>query len=335
MSINATMLRAALGAAVLIGASAAQAQDYPSRPMRLILPYNPGGIVDYVGRTIGQGLSQVTGQSVVPENKPGAGGILGTHPVVTSDPDGYTLLLMDPAIVVNSVLQTDINYDLFKDLKVVSVVSSSPLVLVTTPSLPVTSFKEFVDYGKANPGKLNYASAGVGTTPHLAGELLRMRTGIDATHVPYRGIAGSFADLMTGKVQFSFSSIPGAKPFTDVNRLRALATTGGKRSPAYPNLPTVAEAGLPGYQVDLWLAVFVPSATPDAVVTALSAKLKQTIDDATIETALAKFGVESRGTSPAEARAVHEYDVEEGRRALPISSSNRGGERQPQRAGGI
>jgi tripartite-type tricarboxylate transporter receptor subunit TctC len=311
MSINATMLRAALGAVVLIGASAAQAQDYPSRPMRLILPYNPGGIVDYVGRTIGQGLSQVTGQSVVPENKPGAGGILGTHTVATSDPDGYTLLLMDPAIVVNSVLQTDINYDLFKDLKVVSVVSSSPLVLVTTPSLPVTSFKEFVDYGKANPGKLNYASAGVGTTPHLAGELLRMRTGIDATHVPYRGIAGSFADLMTGKVQFSFSSIPGAKPFTDDNRLRALATTGGKRSPAYPDLPTVAEAGLPSYQVDLWLAVFVPSATPDAVVTALSAKLKQTIDDPTIKTALAKFGVESRGTSPAEGTSfVHaEYEM--------------------------
>jgi tripartite-type tricarboxylate transporter receptor subunit TctC len=310
MSVNATIARLALGAAALISAATAQAQDYPSRPMRLILPYNPGGIVDYVGRTIGQGLSQAAGQSVVPENKPGAGGILGTHTVATSDPDGYTLLLMDPAIVVNSVLQTDINYDLFKDLKVVSVVSSSPLVLVTAPSLPVTSFKEFVDYAKANPGKLNYASAGVGTTPHLAGELLRMRTGIDATHVPYRGIAGSFADLMTGKVQFSFSSIPGAKPFTDDNRLRALATTGGQRSPAYPDLPTVGEAGLSGYQVDLWLAVFVPSATPDAVVATLSAKLKQTIDDPTTKAALAKFGVETRGTSPAEGTSfVHdEYE---------------------------
>src|SRR5215470_14286045 len=226
MSIHAAMMRVALGFAVLMGATSAQAQDYPSRPVRLILPYNPGGIVDYVGRTIGQGLAQASGQSVVPENKPGAGGILGTHTVATSDPDGYTLLLMDPAIVVNSVLQADINYDLFKDLKVVSVVSSSPLVLVVTPSLPATSFKEFLDYAKANPAKLNYASAGVGTTPHLAGELLRMRTGIDATHVPYRGIAGSFADLMTAKVQFSFSSIPGARPFTDDNRLRALATTG-------------------------------------------------------------------------------------------------------------
>jgi tripartite-type tricarboxylate transporter receptor subunit TctC len=310
MSVNITVLRAVLGAAALICATAVQAQDYPNRSTRLLLPYNPGGIVDYVGRTLGQGLSSITGQSVVPENKPGAGGILGTHTVATADPDGYTLLLMDPAIVINPVLQTDINYDLFKDLKVVSVVTSSSLVLVTTPSLPVTSLKELIDYGKANPGKLNYASAGVGTTPHLAGELLRMRTGIEATHVPYRGIAGSFADLMTGKVQFSFSSIPGAKPFTDDNRLRALATTGAQRSPAYPDLPTVDEAALPGFEVDVWLAVFVPSGTPDAVVARLNAALKQTLEDPATKTALARFGVETRGTSPTDSASfVHaEYE---------------------------
>jgi tripartite-type tricarboxylate transporter receptor subunit TctC len=310
MSVCITMLRVVLGAAAMICATAVQAQDYPNRPIRLLLPYNPGGIVDYVGRTLGQQLSNITGQSVVPENKPGAGGILGTHTVATADPDGYTLLLMDPAIVINPVLQTDINYDLFKDLKVVSVVSSSPLVLVTTPSLPVTSFKEFIDYGKANPGKLNYASAGVGTTPHLAGELLRMRTGIDATHVPYRGIAGSFGDLMTGKVQFSFSSIPGAKPFTDDNRLRALATTGAQRSPVYPDLPTVDEAGLPGFEVDVWLAVFAPSATPDAVVARLNAALTQTLEDPATKTALARFGVETRGTTPTDSASfVHaEYE---------------------------
>jgi tripartite-type tricarboxylate transporter receptor subunit TctC len=253
---------------------------------------------------------------VVPENKPGAGGILGTHAVAASDPDGYTLLLMDPAIVVNPVLQADINYDLFRDLRVASVVTSSPLVLVTAPSLPAASFKEFVDYGKANPGKLNYASAGVGTTPHLAGELLRMRTGIDATHVPYRGIAGSFADLMTGKVQFAFSSIPGAKPFTDDNRLRALATSGAARSPAYPDLPTVAEAGLPGYQVDLWLAVFVPSATPDAVVKQLNARLKEAIDDSATKTALAKFGVETWGTSPAEGASFVREEYEKWKKVV-------------------
>lgn len=310
MSVTITILRVVLGAAALICATAVQAQDYPNRPIRLLLPYNPGGIVDYVGRMLGQELSRITGQSVVPENKPGAGGILGTHTVATADADGYTLLLMDPAIVINPVLQTDINYDLFKDLKVVSVVSSSPLVLVTTPSLAVTSLKELIDYGKANPGKLNYASAGVGTTPHLAGELLRMRTGIEATHVPYRGIAGSFPDLMTGKVQFSFSSIPGAKPFTDDNRLRALATTGLQRSPAYPDLPTVDEAALPGFDVDVWLALFVPAATPDVVVARLSAAVKQTLEDPATKTALARFGVEPRGTSPSDgASFVHaEYE---------------------------
>jgi tripartite-type tricarboxylate transporter receptor subunit TctC len=310
MSVTIRMLRLVLGAAALIYATAALAQDYPNRPIRLILPYNPGGIVDYVGRALGQELSKIAGQSVVPDNRPGAGGILGTHTVATADPDGYTLLLMDPAIVINPVLQTDINYDLFKDLKVVSVVTSSSLVLVTTPSLPVTSLKELIDYGKANPGKLNYASAGVGTTPHLAGELLRMRTGIEATHVPYRGIAGSFADLMTGKVQFSFSSIPGAKPFTDDNRLRALATTGLQRSPAYPNLPTVDEAELPGFDVDVWLAVFVPSATPDDVINRLNAALKQTLEDPATKTALARFGVETRGMSPADSASFvrTEYD---------------------------
>lgn len=304
MSITAALLRTALAMAVLSGAACAQAQEqYPARSIRLVLPYNPGGIVDYVGRTIGQGLSQVSGQSVVPENKPGAGGIIGTRAVATSEPDGYTLLVMDPAIVINPLIQAEVNYDLFRDLRVVSVVSSSPLVLVTAPSLPVASFQDLVDYARANPGRLNYASAGVGTTPHLAGELLRMRTGIEAAHVPYRGIASSFSDLMTAKVQFSFSGIPGAKPLTDDHRLRALATTATQRSPAYPDLPTVIEAGLPGFDVDLWIAVFAPSSTPDPVVGRLNAMLGQALHDPAAEAALAKFGVASRVTSPADGAA--------------------------------
>lgn len=300
--MTAMLIRIVLAVATLT-AACAQAQDYPARPIRLVLPYNPGGIVDYVGRTIGQGLSQVSGQSVVPENKPGAGGIIGTRAVATSDPDGYTLLVMDPAIVINPLLQAEVNYDLFKDLRVVSVVSSSPLVLVTASSLPVTSFQDLVDYAKARPGMLNYASAGVGTTPHLAGELLRLRTGIEITHVPYRGIASSFSDLMTGKVQFSFSSIPGAKPLTDDHRLRALATTATRRSPAYPDLPTVSEAGLPGFDVDLWIAVFAPSATPDPVVERLNTMLRQALHDPAAEAALTKFGVEARVTTPADGAA--------------------------------
>lgn len=312
MSIKAVLARAAIGVAgaaitAMPGISHAQAQDYPSRPIRLVLPDNPGGIVDYVGRMIGHGLSEASGQSVVAENKPGAGGIIGTRAVATSDPDGHTLLVMDPAIVINPLIQTEVNYDLFKDLRVVSAVSSSPLVLVTTPSLPVASVLDLVGYATAHPGTLNYASAGVGTTPHLAAELLRARTGIEATHVPYRGIASSFSDLMSAKVQFSFSGIPGAKPLTDDHRLRALATTGTKRSPAYPDLPTAVEAGLPGFDVDLWIAVFAPSATPDRVVDRLSAMLTKSLID---PAAALKFGVEPHVTGPAEgARFVRaEYE---------------------------
>src|SRR5262249_50095773 len=162
--------------------------------------YSPGGIVDYIGRVLTHELAESLGHPVVAENRPGAGGIVGTDAVARAAPDGYTLLLMDPAIVINPTLQASIPYDLFKQLETVSIGSSSPEVLVVSLDLPVKDFSEFVAYGKANPGKLNFASAGTGTTPHLAGEMFKLRTGIDATHVPYRGIAASFADLITGKV---------------------------------------------------------------------------------------------------------------------------------------
>jgi tripartite-type tricarboxylate transporter receptor subunit TctC len=316
MSINSTVLRAVFGIAALVGATAAQAQHYPSRPIRIVLPYTPAGIVDYVGRTIGQELSEASGQTVIPENKPGASGMIGIHTVTSAAADGYTVLLMDPAIVINPVLQTGVTYDLFKDLKVVSVVSTSPLVLVTAPSLPTKSFQEFIAYAKANPGKLNYASPGVGTLTYLAGKLFCTQTGVEATHVPYRGIAASFPDLITGKVQFSFSSIPGAKTFTDDNRLHALATTGAKRSPAYPDLPTVKEAGLPDFEVDLWLAVFVPAKTPDAVVARLSAALKKALDNPKIKIALARVGVEPRGTTPTEATSFVRAEFEKWKKVV-------------------
>jgi tripartite-type tricarboxylate transporter receptor subunit TctC len=289
-----------IAAALAITATAACAQEYPSKPVRLVLPYAPGGIIDYVGRTLAQRLSENMGQPVVAENRPGAGGIAGTDFVAKAAADGYTILLMDPAVVINPTLQPSIPYDLFKELKTVSVISSSPEVVVVSPSLPVRTFKELIDYGRANPGKLNFASAGVGTTPHLAGELFKLRAGVDATHIPYKGIGASFTDIMSGKVQFAFSSIAGAQPFTTDNRVRAIATTGPKRTPAYPDLPTVSEAGLPGFEVDLWLGIFAPAATPPNVVARLNAELKKALDNPETKAALAKVGVEPRGTSPEE-----------------------------------
>ncbi|RAI44141.1 Bug family tripartite tricarboxylate transporter substrate binding protein [Rhodoplanes roseus] len=303
--------------AALIGpASFASAQTYPDKPVRLVLPYAPGGIVDFIGRTLGQRLSEELGQPFVAENKPGAGGILGTDVVAQAAPDGYTLLLMDPAIIINPTLQENVPYDFKKDLKVVSVISSSPLVLVTSPALPAKTFAEFLAYAKANPGKLNYGSAGIGTTPHLAGELFSARAGAKAMHIPYRGIAAAFPDMMANKVQFAFSSITGAKPFTNDNRVRALATTGTKPSSAYPDLPTVAAAGLEGFDVDLWLAVFVPAATPEPIVAKLNKAVAAAIADAKTVEAFAKVGVEPRGTTPAEGNAIVAAEFEKWRKVI-------------------
>src|SRR5262249_1248023 len=249
-----------------LAAPQAAAQSYPVKPIKLVLPYAPGGIIDFVGRTLAQHLGEAIGQPVVAENRPGAGGSAGPDRVARSAADGYTIVLMDPAIVINPTLQPSVPYDLFKQLATVSIISTSPEVLVVAPQLPVKTVADLIAYGKANPGKLNFGSAGIGTTPHLAAEMFKQRTGIDATHVPYRGIGQSYPDMMANKIQFSFSSIAGALPFTRDDRVRAIATTGLKRSSVYPDLPTIDEAGVKGFTVDLWLGVFAPSGLPADVL---------------------------------------------------------------------
>jgi tripartite-type tricarboxylate transporter receptor subunit TctC len=299
------------GASAMTPAMAQTAPAYPTRPVRLVLPYAPGGVVDFVGRVVAQGLTDALGQSVVADNRPGAGGVVGSDFVAKAAADGYTALMMDPAIVINPSLQPNIPYDLFRDLRPVSVITSSPLVAVVAPQRGFTSLADLVAYGKANPGKLSYASAGIGTTPHLAGELLNQRTGIQASHIPYRGIAASYADIMAGNVDFSFSSIAGARGLTNDGKLTPLATTGATRNSAYPALPTVQEGGYPGFVVDLWLAVFVPVATPEPVVARLHAGLMTLLQKPETAASLARVGAEVRGTTPAEATALlrREYDA--------------------------
>lgn len=297
-------LRALIAApALCLMASAALAQNYPNKPVKLVLPYSPGGIIDYVGRTMATALSGPLGQPVIAENRPGAGGITGTDTVARSAPDGYNLVLMDPAIVINPTLQPSMPYDLFKQLTTVSIISTSPEVVVVSPELPIKSMADLVAYGKANAGKLNFASAGIGTTPHLAGELFKQRTGVDATHVPYKSIGQSYPDLMTNKVQFAFSSIAGALPFTTDNRVRPIATTGTKRSSVYPDLPTVQEAGLANFEVDLWLGIFAPAGTPAPVLDKLNGAIQTVLKDPEVIKALAKVGVEPRGLAPKDGEA--------------------------------
>jgi tripartite-type tricarboxylate transporter receptor subunit TctC len=305
-----------LGLAAAFSAADALAQSYPSKPVRLVLPYSPGGIIDYVGRTLATHMSGPLGQQVVAENRPGAGGIAGTDTVARSAPDGYTIVIMDPAIVINPTLQPSMPYDLFKQLQTVSIVSSSPEVVVVAPQLPVKTIPDLIAHAKANPGKLNFASAGVGTTPHLASELFKQRTGIDATHVPYRSIGQSYPDMMANKVQFAFSSIAGALPFTTDNRVRAIATTGPSRTPVYPDLPTVDEAGLKGFEVDLWLGIFAPAGLPADALAKLNGALRTTLQNPEVKTALAKVGVEPRGTAPDEGAAILKDEFEKWKKVI-------------------
>lgn len=303
----------ALAPALLaLSITAASAQDYPSRPIKLVMPYAPGGIIDFTGRKLAQYLAEALGQPVVAENHPGAGGMLGTDLVARSAPDGYSIVIMDPAIVINPTLQPKVPYDLFNQLTTVSIVTSSPEVLVIAPELPIRSVAEFIAYAKQNPGKLNYGSAGVGTTPHLAAALFEQRTGIETIHVPYRGIGQIFPDLMSNKIQFAFSSIAGALPFTQNNRIRAIATTGLKRAAVYPNLPTVDEAGVKGYTIDLWLGLFAPAGVPPAVLAKLNAAINdKVLKNPEFKSAVAKFGIEPRGTSLPEGAATlkSEFDM--------------------------
>jgi tripartite-type tricarboxylate transporter receptor subunit TctC len=297
-------------------AAPVRADDFPSRPIHLIIPYNPGGIVDFAGRALAQKMSENLGKPVVAENRPGAGGIVGVDAVAHSDPDGYSLVLMDPGIVINPTLQKSLSYDIFTDLVTISIVSSSPMVLIVAPQLGIKTHAELVAYGKANPGKLNYASAGVGTTPHLAAEMWKKGTGVDAVHVPYKGLGGSYAEMMSNKVQMSFSGIAGALPFTGDRRLIPLATTGTARSPIYPDLPTVAEAGLPGYSVDLWLGLWGRAAMPAGTLAKLNASVAKALQDPDLAAAFAKFGLTPRGASLADGAAFTRVEYEKWKKVI-------------------
>jgi tripartite-type tricarboxylate transporter receptor subunit TctC len=292
------------------------AQDFPSRPIRLILPYNPGGIVDFAGRVLVKQLTAILGQTVIAENKAGAGGIVGVNEVVHDAPDGYNVVLIDPSIVINQTLHKSMPYDVFKDLVTISIVCSSPHVLVVSPQLGIKNYAQLVAYGNANPGKLNFGSPGVGTTPHLAGVLWAQHTGITATHVPYKGVGPSFVDLMSGKIQMEFSSIAGALPFTSNGSVVPLATTGLKRSPVYPDLPTVAEEGLPGFDVEVWLGLYGPAGTPNDVLDKLNGAIAKALRENEVKAAFAKFSIEPRGTSLAEGAAFTRAEDEKWKKVI-------------------
>ena len=291
------------------------AQGFPSKPIHIILPYVPGGIIDTAGRHLALRLSESLGQSVVADNRPGAGGVVGTDVVARSAPDGYTILLNDPAVVSNPSLLPDVPYEL-STLQPVSIVGSSPAVIVSSLHLPVNSLSELIAYAKANPGKLNFATAGIGTAPHLAAEMIKLRTGIAMQHVPYRGIGAAYPDVLSGKVQLALSSIAGAVPFTSDNRVRPLATTRSVRSAVYPDVPTVAESDLSGFDVDLWIGIYAPAGLPAPVLARLNSEINKVLKHPELQAAFAKIGIEPRGTSPEEAAAFTRAEFEKWKKVI-------------------
>jgi tripartite-type tricarboxylate transporter receptor subunit TctC len=268
----------AIAASVLMGAAsigAAQATEaYPSRPITLVLAYPPGGGVDLVGRLIARYLEASLNQTVVVENRPGAGSVIGTSVVTRAKPDGYTLLLADPALIINPSLMKSIPYNVKSDLVPISTVTVSPLVLVVPQQSNNKTVNDLVAAGKDNAKGLNYGSAGIGTTPHMAGELLKARTSSNLVHIPYKGSGPAMTDLVAGELDFAFATQPAAAQYIEQGRLHGLATTGEQRSKRLPDLPTIHDT-VPGFNVQFWTALFAPAGTPPDILEKLSAAVQQ------------------------------------------------------------
>lgn len=295
--------RAAVVAVVwlAVGGAASQAEDYPSRPIKFVVPAAAGGPTHITAQVLAEKMTPLLGQPVIVESKPGAGNNLGADFVAKSAPDGYTILLATIGThAINQTLFKKLPFDPIKDFAPVSLVVRYPLLLVVAPELKVNSVRELIDFAKANPGKLNRASGGNGTSMHLAGEMFVHQAGIDAPHVPYRGSAPALNDLLGSHVQFMFDSMITALPLVQAGKLRALAVTGKTRSPLLPDVPTVAESGLANYAADGWTGVVVPAGTPPQAIAKLNAAIVGALKDPSIREAFGKQAAEIVGSTPEE-----------------------------------
>jgi len=295
-----SFLHLAAGTAALPAVSCvAWAQAYPSRPVSLVAGFAPGGGVDITARLIGQWLSERLGQQVVIENRPGASSNIATEAVVRAPADGYTLLMVGSFNTINATLYEKLNFNFIRDIAPVASVMRYPYVMVVNPSLPAKSVPEFIAYAKANPRKLNMASPGTGTGPHIAGELFKMMAGVDMVHVPYRGIAIALSDLLGAQVQVSFASMPSSIQYIRAGQLRALAVVTATRADALPDIPTVAEF-VPGYEASSWYGVGAPKATPAEIIDKLNREINAGLADPKMKARLADLGGDVLALSPAD-----------------------------------
>ena len=285
---NAALL--ALASIVTISAFAAKADDYPSRPVKIIVPFGAGGPTDVYARAIGEELRKSLHQPFVMENRPGAGTTIGTDLVAKSPPDGYTLLMVSGTQTVNETLYAHKQYQLMRDLVPIAPLIDTDLVLVVHPSVPAKNLNELLALARAKPGTINYGSSGPGSNYHMAGELLKNLTGVDIVHVPYKGSTGARNDILSGQIQILFDSVPTMAPMIKAGLVRALGTSGKVRSPTLPDVPTIAEAGVPGFNATLWVGFMAPAGTPQPIVDKLNQEITKILARPDIKEAWEKTG---------------------------------------------
>ena len=293
------MLRWTLGALFACIATVASAQSYPNRAIRLVVPFPAAGTTDILARAAAQKLTEAFGQSVVVDNRPGAAGNIGSDLVAKSAPDGYTLLMGTVGThAINPSLYSKMPYDHVKDFVPVVLVAGVPNVLVVNPALPVNSVADLIKLAKDKPGQINFASSGSGTSIHLSGELFKTMAGVDMTHVPYKGSSPALIDLIGGQVQLMFDNLPSALPQIKAGKLRAIAVTSMKRAPVLPDIPTINESGLPGFEASSWFGVLAPAGTPPSIVAKINAEVNKWLQSADAREKLLGQGAEAAGGSP-------------------------------------
>jgi tripartite-type tricarboxylate transporter receptor subunit TctC len=292
------MKRVLISAALLLSAGVALAQGYPSKPIRIVVPFTAGSATDIMARIVGEKLGAAWGQTVVVENKPGAGGTVGSAFVAKSEPDGYTLLVVSTGHVVNPVLYPGLSYDTVADFAGITPLASLPNVLVVGANSPIKSVSELIAAAKANPGKLNYASAGTGSATHVNAEKFRAITGIQATHIPFKGTPETITETVAGRVDFMFTPVLSSIPMIRDNRMRALAVSTAQRSSALPEVPTVAEAAVPGFVFDFWIGLLAPAKTPRDVVNKLNQEVSKALAQPDVKERMAKLGGEPLPMTP-------------------------------------
>ena len=305
------LLGAVLGFAVLTASGmSASADEYPSRPVKIIVPFGAGGPTDVFARALGDELGKVLHQAFVMENRPGAGTTIGTDVVAKARPDGYTLLMVSGTQTVNETLYSHKPYKLMKDLVPIAPLIESDLVLVVHPSVPAKSLKELLALARAKPGTLNYGSSGPGSNYHMAGELLKHITGIDIVHVPYKGSTGARTDILSGQIQLLFDSVPTMAPMVKSGMVRALGTSGLKRSPILPDVPTLDEAGAPGFQATLWVGFMAPKGTPQPIIDLLNREITKIEQRPEIKAAWEKLGATPLTMTQAEFTKFMQSEIE-------------------------